>query len=53
MERDYAKELASFSEVWKRVEKGQGTAGAAIKLMPRKEAKSAAVRFTNPARRKA
>lgn len=53
MERDYAKELAGFNEVWKRVEKGQDTAGAAIKLMPRKEVKSAAVRFTNPTRRRA
>ena len=47
MERDYKKELAGFEAVWKRVcgERGDVTEG--IKLMPRREPKSAAVRF-NP-----
>lgn len=50
MTRDYEKELASFNEVWKRVERAHSAPAVSSvpKLMPRREKKSAAVRFTHP-----
>ncbi|GEM_PF-2504844 len=45
MERDYKKELADFETVWKRVSGERGRIPEGIKLMPRRETKSAAVRY--------
>lgn len=50
MERDYKKELAGFEAVWKRVSCEPGRVPEGIKLMPRREAKSAAVRYGKPRR---
>lgn len=47
MNRDIQKELAGFAAVWQRVEKGKTPLPENVKLMPRREAKSVAVRF-NP-----
>lgn len=45
MERDYKKDLAGFEAVWKRVCGERSAVTEGIKLMPRREAKSAAVRY--------
>ena len=50
MDRDYKKELAGFEAVWKRVSGEPGRVPEGIKLMPRREAKSAAVRYGKPRR---
>ena len=47
MDRDIQKELAGFAAVWQRVERGKTPLPENVKLMPRREIKSAAVRF-NP-----
>ncbi len=50
MERDYKKELAGFEAVWKRVSGEAARKAEGIRLMPRREAKSAAVRYGKPRR---
>ena len=47
MDIDIKKQLANFEAVWKRVGQGKARLPEGIKLMPRREPKSAAVRF-NP-----
>ena len=48
MQNEPNAKFKGFEAVWKRVEKSRGTVPDGIKLMPRKTAASAAVRFTRP-----
>ena len=50
MEHNFKKELAAFEAVWKRVCGERAAVPEGITLMPRRETKSAAVRYTRPRR---